>query len=362
MGSEPVRALLISITTEKQVYGAGEEVNFTITVNLTSGELLPINSVLLNITGSKHSIINCQLPFNSSGYANENVTCYNQILTVTLIPGPSFGYGYGYGYVEWNGSGYPFGYGYGYESPVAASSTSFTYIIRWKVPSEWAGDVYTASIAIIANGNTFSKSTKFSVVISQPKQTYVNETINILPNQPTTINATLTTNTTLEIVTNSSISTSFVSLAYYNETNISIPPNVRSLKKYVEIVLDQQIKNSLSWVIIKVYYTDSEVSAAGIDESTLRLFKWNGSSWIKFDGPLVGGVNTIANYVWANVTSFSLFGVFGSEVTPTTTTIPTMVSPLTRLINFVTSPIGIVTILVVLIVIVSILFVKLKRK
>lgn len=337
--SGPVRALLISIITDKQVYGAGEEINLMITVNLTSGELLPINSILLNITGSKHSIISCQLPFNSSGYTNENVACSSQILTVTLIPGPSFGYGYGYGYVEWNGSGYPFGYGYGYgyESPVAAGSTSFTYIIRWKVPSEWAGDVYTASIAIIANGNAFSKSTKFSVVISQPKQTYVNETINIIANQPTIINATLTTNTTLEIVTNSSISAPFVSLAYYNETNISIPSNVRSLKKYVEIVLDPQIKNSLSWAIIKVYYTDSEVSAAGIDKSTLRLYKWSGSSWIKFDGPLVGGVNTTANYVWANVTGFSLFGVFGSLVTPTTTTSSTSTTSTTTTITSISS-------------------------
>ncbi len=70
---------------------------------------------------------------------------------------------------------------------------------------------------------------------------------------------------------------------------------------------------NMSWVIIKIYYTDAEVTAAGLQESSLAIEYYNATSdtWETFDPPN-GGVNTTANYVWANSTHFSGYGVFGS--------------------------------------------------
>jgi parallel beta-helix repeat protein len=83
------------------------------------------------------------------------------------------------------------------------------------------------------------------------------------------------------------------------------------LGKYITITSGL---TSMDWAIIKIYYTSNEVSAAGLDESTLRIQYYNTTSdtWTEYDTPN-GGVNTISNYVWANVTHFSLFGAFGDK-------------------------------------------------
>ncbi|MFC1722849.1 right-handed parallel beta-helix repeat-containing protein [Nanoarchaeota archaeon] len=69
----------------------------------------------------------------------------------------------------------------------------------------------------------------------------------------------------------------------------------------------------LDWMILKVYYTHELLAAAGLTEDSLVLEYFNETSglWETFDPPR-GGVNTEENYVWANVTHFSIFGIGGS--------------------------------------------------
>ena len=83
-----------------------------------------------------------------------------------------------------------------------------------------------------------------------------------------------------------------------------------ALGKYVAVTSDLV---SLDYGIIKIYYSDSELTAAGLNEDSLRLEYYNASSgtWHTYDSP-EGGVDTANNYVWANTTHFSLFGVFGT--------------------------------------------------
>jgi subtilisin family serine protease len=128
-------------------------------------------------------------------------------------------------------------------------------------------------------------------------------------NNQTTINATQATNTTLEIMTNQPVSNASVSIASYTKNPGNVNFRFHSLNKYVEIKTSPQINDSLLWVIIKIYYSDSDVPST-INESSLRIFYFDGRSWIPYNPPY-GGVNVTENYVWANSTHFSLFGVGG---------------------------------------------------
>lgn len=145
----------------------------------------------------------------------------------------------------------------------------------------------------------------------------------------------------------SNVSTSLVfinlttSLALVGSVNISTyaapPPEVNEslpVQRYLEINVSDNLNASsgnLTWVYIRVNYSDSDVS--GLDESTLRLYWWNptAKNWTRLEtgtnlsalnGPYVydSGVNTSANYVYANVSHLSIYGISGSTPTTTTTT------------------------------------------
>jgi hypothetical protein len=87
---------------------------------------------------------------------------------------------------------------------------------------------------------------------------------------------------------------------------------VAELGRYVTITSEL---TSMQWAIIKIYYTDAEVTAKGMDEAILRIWYYNATdgTWTKYDTP-DGGVDTTNNYVWANTTHFSLWGIGGSSV------------------------------------------------
>jgi len=98
---------------------------------------------------------------------------------------------------------------------------------------------------------------------------------------------------------------------------------VLALDKYLEIETDDKIKDGLGWILIKLYYTDEEVTSKGIDESSLRMYYYNESS-SNWEVMSDSGVNTTGNYVWGNTTHLSFFGLFGNlpPTTITTTTAP----------------------------------------
>jgi len=158
---------------------------------------------------------------------------------------------------------------------------------------------------------------------------YTNNTVEFIDNN-TNINAISTVNTTLEIKTNQKISNASINVSLFSDNPTITNFGVISINKYIEIEVDPEIKNTLEWAIIKIYYSDEEVY--GIDETLLRIYYFNGTGWDPYNPPN-GGVNTTENYVWANTTHFSLYGLFldsGSLTTTTTTkppSTPTTISP-----------------------------------
>ncbi len=83
---------------------------------------------------------------------------------------------------------------------------------------------------------------------------------------------------------------------------VSINEHIISLEKFVNITN----KSSNSWIDIRVYYEDREL--INTNETTFALYEWNGSGWKRIASLL----NEEENWVEANISSFSIYGVFGN--------------------------------------------------
>lgn len=112
-----------------------------------------------------------------------------------------------------------------------------------------------------------------------------------------------------------------------SKVNITSDDQTNNPGIYVIIDISDSIKNNLSYVVISVNYTDAEVSS--LVETSLRLHRWNTSNtssprWDRLAGAgspqyvNSAGVETANNFVWANLTESSEFGVSGDLYVPPT--------------------------------------------
>ena len=97
----------------------------------------------------------------------------------------------------------------------------------------------------------------------------------------------------------------------------NIPPNgipefTNNVGGYVYANVSDNLANSTGWLIIKVFYEQKELGE--LDESSLKLRYFNEMSNRWEDIP-IRGVNLIENYVWGNISHYSVFAVSGA-VTP----------------------------------------------
>ena len=145
----------------------------------------------------------------------------------------------------------------------------------------------------------------YSDYVTVPIGQYQNLSLDIM-NVTSTINASAA-DVILELKTNSSnLTNEWINITTFVE-NYSTPALFKLEDvKYVNIEVSDGLKNNLNWTIIKIYYTEDEINT--LLEETLRIYWWNGSSWVEIES----GVNTIENYAWANVTHFSDYGIGGA--------------------------------------------------
>lgn len=127
-------------------------------------------------------------------------------------------------------------------------------------------------------------------------------------NTPTEFNFTSAADSNLTLFLHENLS-SIITVVSKNLT--SSPSNLNTLKA-IDIEVDDNTKPSLLWSLIKIFYDDAELTAANIDESTLKMYYYNESAaeWQLLPDQ---GVDTENNYVWANVTHSSTYGVFGNS-------------------------------------------------
>lgn len=180
--------------------------------------------------------------------------------------------------------------------------------------------ITTAVFLVLASPAIAGANINISVEVVVPIGNYTNSSVNLPANQTTFINAS-EANTTLELASSQNVSGAINVLL--TSTPVNIPSlSVLSLDKYLKIETSESITKNLTYVLIKIYYTDEEVTASGIEEDSLGFYWWNDtySAWEKLS-PAMGwvygaGVDTVENYVWANVTHFSDYSAGGLRIPP----------------------------------------------
>ncbi|NMX21749.1 hypothetical protein C5S30_04815, partial [ANME-1 cluster archaeon GoMg4] len=94
------------------------------------------------------------------------------------------------------------------------------------------------------------------------------------------------------------------------ETAPPDPADKPNISKYVNATN----VSANSWLLLNVNYEESDVST--VSEYCLKMYRHNGTAWEEVPG---SEANTAENYVWANITSFSIFAPLGGSIA----TIPT---------------------------------------
>jgi hypothetical protein len=81
------------------------------------------------------------------------------------------------------------------------------------------------------------------------------------------------------------------------------PAGKQNLSKYVHVT--EVTANS--WIFMNVSYEEGDLGR--VAEDSLRIWTHNGSDWTEVPG--TNGINTAENYVYANITEFSVFAPLG---------------------------------------------------
>jgi parallel beta-helix repeat protein len=90
------------------------------------------------------------------------------------------------------------------------------------------------------------------------------------------------------------------------------PTGYKNISKYISATGN----SADSWLYLNFSYTDSEISATGINESSLRIWKNNGT-WTNETFYTLNNVDVDKNIVYANIINFgSIFAPLGKEIPP----------------------------------------------
>jgi len=102
-------------------------------------------------------------------------------------------------------------------------------------------------------------------------------------------------------------------LGYISIDGVDNPPpdpsDWQNISKYINITR----YNGPAWLWLNISYSESDITNAGFDESTLKILKWNGSEWLESGWYESRILNTTANIVGVNITNFSVFAPFGQR-------------------------------------------------
>ncbi len=168
---QPVKAVDITYPSLPSSGTLGSAYTFTITVDIGSTDLLPVDHINLEIYKSSdpstYKATLANLPLGNSSLQSHTISEGSSSGTVQVSAvATSWGYGTGsrtgYGYRDPAGWGYHTisgttgGYGYG-TSPFTGVAASITYTVKWVPPSNWPTGSYNVKALVYADStNKFS--------------------------------------------------------------------------------------------------------------------------------------------------------------------------------------------------------------
>lgn len=158
---QPAKAFDVAITVPASGT-LGSTHPFTVTIAINLGELVPIQSIkmeIYNVANPSYKATLNNLPLTkgeSKSYTNAETGGGAASITASS-PNDNWPYIFGSGYANWQGTGYSFGntFGYGYANNQAAR---MTYTGTWTSPSSWPAGSYQARITILASSPTLTES------------------------------------------------------------------------------------------------------------------------------------------------------------------------------------------------------------
>jgi uncharacterized repeat protein (TIGR02543 family) len=175
-------------------------------------------------------------------------------------------------------------------SLVATPATGYGFV-------NWAGDVGTianvnAATTTITMQGAYKISARFMAgVVAAKTETVTNSTVDAMAEADTRV-----------VVKG----TATVTVARYEDNPGGPPPtgssSLNPLGKYIDFSSNDTTE--VTETEIQLYYTDAQVTVAGIKEESLRLFWWNDTAWVQcsYSGVDTGNTNGYSGYMWAVIT------------------------------------------------------------
>ena len=145
----PAQAFFLNLEANNSFVNQGETIAFTAEIEISSQEILPIDSLILNIQGPE--TMSCEFLPNGEKIS----TCAG--ITIIEIQDSPFGFGYGYGY--YLDEGYNFGYGYGYSPNFGYGQSSMSKLAyEIKIDStNLSSGIYETKLSAKIKNKIFSK-------------------------------------------------------------------------------------------------------------------------------------------------------------------------------------------------------------
>lgn len=219
----------------------------------------------------------------------------------------------------------------------------------------------TTAVITITASDTSNNTVSETVVVNIFPNT-VSRTVTTIADVVETVDAKNETNTVINFTTVQDATGSINVTAGTSASVVGAVPMAghglaqyqQTIDKYLEINVSNGINatsGSVSWAIIAMYYSDADLDKDGsgnagdlgdINESSLKFWwycsncpsesKWKvletGDDYTPLGGPYVyeAGVSMPNNYVWANISRFSVYSIAGAVIS-TPAVSPTPVSP-----------------------------------
>jgi hypothetical protein len=126
----------------------------------------------------------------------------------------------------------------------------------------------------------------------------------------------VTTDTTsVQIDTTDNVTDASISVTQHTENPAENTEADIEAGMFVKVVTSAELRDKVESVYFRVSYDEADITARGIDESTLKLYLFdvNTGQWQVVPD---SGVDTEENYVYGTATHLSIYGGFGTAIIP----------------------------------------------